>query len=212
MEECIKEYRLSSIFIFQKGNYTREERNIQTYWTCSKAWMYFNVASRILLFKSKDNLSWPYRRIWSKFSFMRFVSPWGRNIAIYTVHLHCLLFESDTKSSTRFSYRFWNFKSHRVSNGYTVLNHVVLDAIKAKGHQKIIAAKNETCLSPCLCSWSFHWVILVCQSPVFQAASKGTRKDCLLFSATIISRFPVIKDRQEKRNNKVREKVYWLFI
>ena len=43
--------------------------------------MYFNVASRIFVFKSQDNFSWPCKRIWSKFSFMKFVNPWWRNIA-----------------------------------------------------------------------------------------------------------------------------------
>ena len=39
--------------------------------------MYFNVASRIFVFKSQDNFSQPYKRIWSKFSLRRFVEGTG---------------------------------------------------------------------------------------------------------------------------------------
>ena len=67
----------------------------------SAVWMYFNVASRIFVFASKDNFSRPYKRIWSKFPFERIINPWRRNITSTRLRKSCLFYQFKDSSGGR---------------------------------------------------------------------------------------------------------------
>ena len=62
IEECFKNhFDLMHAVLLSLGS----TKSVYFFWDIR----YFNVASRIDVFESKDNFSWPYRMTWSKLSF-----------------------------------------------------------------------------------------------------------------------------------------------